>query len=261
MLMLLAVSLPTLLTGAPPEGCVSAPTPKVNLRANVARATTSPWVESNGARYVQKPGEKYCVDAPGKSAALAAAEAFAYGVAAWIKSDGTADFGKMMDFLKAIPAADLPAVANIGVVDDGSAQTGELMNLLSRRNLLYKVVPSADPKLAVNVTGPHQADPSAEAYAIRQKLGDAKRSLRVYGSEVVVGRLTAQGGKARLHLLNYSNRPVNGLRVRILGNYPKSTFAAFGLPDAKLADFTATADATEFTVQSLNEYAVIDLGR
>jgi len=170
MLLLLAASLPSLLNGAPPEGCVAASTPKVNNRANVARATTSPWVESNAARYIRKPGDKYCVEAPGRSAALAAAEAFAFGVSAWIKSaDGAADFAKMLEFLKALPPADLPSMANIGVVDDGSAQTGELMNLLSRRNLLYKVVAKPDPKLDLNVTGPHNPDPSVEAYSIRQK--------------------------------------------------------------------------------------------
>jgi len=262
MLLLLAASLPSLLNGAAPEGCVAAPTPKVNNRANVARATTSPWVESNAARYIRKPGDKYCVEAPGKSAALAAAEAFAFGVTAWIKSaDGSADFDKMLEFLKSLKTADFAPIANIGVVDDGSAQTSELMNLLSRRNLLYKVVSKPDPKLDVNVTGPHAADPSAEAYTIRQKLGDQKRLLRLYGSEVVVGQLTGDGTHLRLHLINYANRPVNGLRVRVLGNYPKATLQAFGIPDAKLGDLTATAEATEFTLPALNEYAVIDLAR
>ncbi len=263
MLLLLAASLPSLLNGAPPEGCVSAPTPRVNLRANVARATTSPWVESNGARYTRKPGATYCVEAPGRGSALAAAEAFAFGVTAWIKSaDGTTEFGRMLDFLKALPqVGELPSMANIGVVDDGTGQTSELMNLLSRRNLLYRIVAKPDPRLDLNVSGPHAADPSAEAYEIRQKLGDGKRLLRLYGSEVVVGRLTGDGNRIRLHLVNYANRPVNGLRVRILGNYPKSAFQAFGLPGAILADFTATSEATEFTVQSLNEYAVIDLTR
>ncbi len=263
MFLLLAASLPSLLNGAPPNGCVTAPTPRVNLRANVARATTSPWVESNAARYTRKPEATYCVEAPGKSAALAAAEAFAFGIQARIKAaDGAAQFGEMLDFLKALPnPGEQGPMTNIGVVDDGSAATVELMNLLSRRNLLYRVVAAPDSHLDINVTGPHAADPSAEAYEIRQKLGDSRRLLRLYGSEVVVGRLTGDGSHVRLHLLNYSNRPVNGLRVRILGNFPKSAFQAFGLPGAALADFSATGEATEFTVQSLNEYAVIDLTR
>lgn len=263
MLLLLAASLPSLVSGTPPEGCTTAPAPKVNLRANVARATTSPWVESNASRYTHKPTAKYCLEAPGKSSALAAAEAFAFGVSAWIKSaDGGPEFTKMLEFLKSLPViGELPQMANIGVVDDGSSQTAELMNLLSRRNLLYRVVAAPDSHLDVNISGPHAADPSAEAYEIRQKLGDSKRLLRLYGSEVVVGRLLGDGKRIRLHLVNYSNRPVNGLRVRVLGNFPKSAFQAYGLPGAMLADFSATAEATEFTVQSLNEYAVIDLTR
>lgn len=263
MLLLLAASLPSLLGGAPPEGCVTAATPQVNLRANVARATTSPWVESNAARYVRKPHVKYCVEASGKWSALAAAEAFAFGVEAWIKTaDGSAPFGKMLDFLKSLPVVgEMAPLANIGVVDDGSAQTGELMNLLSRRNLLFRVVATADSGLDVNVAGPHSADPSAEAYAIRQKLGDNKRLLRLYGTEVVVGRLVGDGAKVRLHLVNYSNRAVHGLRVRVLGNYPQSSVRVFGADGAQLLDFAASAEATEFTVPLLNEYAVIDLSR
>ena len=175
MLLLLAASLPSLLgNSSTPAVCVDAPTPKVNMRSNVARATTSPWVDSNASRYTRNPAGQYCVEAPGKSSALAAAEAFAYGVTAWIKSaDGTAQFGQMLDFLKALPPVpELPAMANIGVVDDGTTRTGELLNLLSRRNLLFKTVKAPDPKLDVNITSSQSQDPSKDAYAIRQQLGD-----------------------------------------------------------------------------------------
>ena len=33
----------------------------------------------------------------------------------------------------------------------------------------------------------------------------------------------------------------------------------FDVPDAKLVDLTMLPDATEFTIASMNEYAVIDL--
>ena len=39
-----------------------------------------------------------------------------------------------------LPASDLPDVADFAVVDDGSAETGEVMNLLARRNLLFQPV-------------------------------------------------------------------------------------------------------------------------
>ena len=54
---------------------------------------------------------------------------------------------------------------------------------------------------------------------------------------------------------------MNGLRVRVLDNYPKAAIHVFGVPGAKLADFSAQHDATEFTIETMNEYAVIDLSR
>ena len=41
----------------------------------------------------------------------------------------------------------LPAMANIGIVDDGSDETGEVMNLMARRNLLFRVVRGARSQL------------------------------------------------------------------------------------------------------------------
>ena len=45
----------------------------------------------------------------------------------------------------------MPPIANIGVLDDGSPSLGEVMNLLSRRNLLYRVVTKPDSSLDLNV--------------------------------------------------------------------------------------------------------------
>ena len=42
-------------------------------------------------------------------------------------------------------------LANIGIVDDGSPEMAEVLNLLSRRNLLYRVVTAPDPKLDLNI--------------------------------------------------------------------------------------------------------------
>jgi hypothetical protein len=262
MLLLVAAALPALLGNQPPPaGCVAVSGPRVNMRANVARATSSPWVDSNAWRFLRNPDKQFCIDAAGKLSALAAAEAFAYGVTALLKTDGVEPFQRMLTFLRDLPPADLPTLANIGFVDDGTPQSGELMNLLSRRNLLYRVVKKADPQLPVNVAKTEAGDPNKQAYAIRQQLGDEKRLLRLYGSEVVIGHLTGDGSRVRLHLVNYSQRPVTGLRVRVLGRYSHSAAHIFGVPDAKLMDFTADAEATEFTLANLNEYAVIDLNR
>ncbi|MES1262305.1 MAG: hypothetical protein ABUS49_11265 [Acidobacteriota bacterium] len=262
MLLLVAAALPALLGNQPaPADCVTLSAPKVNFRPNVARATSSPWVDSNAWRFIRNPEGKFCIDAPGRLSALAAAEAFAYGVAAFIRSgpDGAAPFHSMLEFLRELPPADLPPLANIGFVDDGSAQSGELMNLLSRRNLLYQVEKKQDPRLDVNVTHVEAGDPSKQAYEIRRQLGDDKRLLRIYGTEVVIGRLTGSDGHARLHLVNYSQRPVTGIRVRVLGRYRNATPHMFGIPDAKLTDFSVDGVAAEFTIVNLNEYAVIDL--
>ena len=109
---------------------------------------------------------------PAGKAALAAAEAFAYGGNAMLKIDPAdlESLGSMLTFLGSAPARDLPAVADFAVVDDGSAATGEVMNLLPRRNLLFEVVkaPSTQYRINVAIGSPdyppqEAADPSAFA--------------------------------------------------------------------------------------------------
>ena len=157
-------------------------------------------------------------------------------------------------------------MANLGIVDDGSDETGELMNLLSRNNLLYKIVATPDAQLDLNIRlgskeYPKQeaADPSFLAHKIRGQLGDEKRLLRVYGSQMVIARLVGNRERARIHILNYADRPVVGLRVRVLGTYAHQTVKAFASPDAKLQDVVVEGGATEFTVPEISFYAVVDL--
>ena len=96
---------------------------------------------------------------------------------------------------------------------------------------------------------------------VRQKLGDERRLLRIYGSDVLLGRLTGEGGKARLHLINYGERKVGGLRVRVRGAYARGTLTAFGMEKADLADYASEGGATEFTIPEMPTYAVVDLNR
>src|SRR5258706_495882 len=124
--------------------------PRTAGRADVASATRRPWIDSNGWRFVRKPVGKFYYDLTEKGAgraALAAAEAFAYQADAILKIDPTdlAAAGKMLAFLRALPSASFAPVADIGLIDDGLSATGEVMNLLTRRNLLFKLVsaPSA----------------------------------------------------------------------------------------------------------------------
>jgi hypothetical protein len=101
------------------------------------------------------------------------------------------------------------------------------------------------------------------AQKIRYELTDDRRSLRIYGSEVVLARLSGSDGRRRLELLNYAavSRSLNGIRVRVLGRYARHEVRAFDLPQVALVDYDATADATEFTLPQLKSYARIELAR
>ena len=248
------------------------PAPGVRYQMDAASATNVPWVDANGWRFerdaVRNGKRQYYYDVPWRRATLAAAEAHAYGVSAAIHPEprDLADFGRMMKFLREIDRPELPALANIGIVDDGAGATGEVLNLLARRNLLFRVVPGPDAKYDLNVrigtdeypkTG--AADPAAFAALVRRKLTDEKRLLRLFGSDVVLGRLTGDGTQARLYLINYGGGKVEGVRVRVRGRYAHHTSAVFNAHDAALADYSAAEDATEFTIPEMEVYAVIDL--
>jgi len=237
-------------------------------RAGVASPTRSPWVVANGWRFVRQPDKKYVYEVPAGKGALAAAEAFAYGGDAVLKVDA-ADLkavGGMLTFLESLPAADFSPIADLAVVDDGSAVTGEVMNLLSRRNLLYQIVkaPSSQFPITIAIGTPEYpvaeaADPSAFAQKIRRQLTDERRSLRVYGSEVVVCRVTGTASQARLHLLNYGGREIEGLRIRVRGAYATGEAYVAGAGRLSLTDQVIADGATEFSVPRLATYAVVDL--
>jgi len=244
------------------------PTPGTTPRPGVASPTRAPWIVANGWRFMRRPESKYVYDVPAGKAPLAAAEAFAYGADAALKIDraDARSIGEMLKFLEALPALDLPTVADFAVVDDGSEITGEVMNLLARRNLLFDVVQAPAPRFAINVRigspeYPREkaADPSAFALEIRRRLTDEARALRVYGSEVVICRLTAGGNVARLHVINYGGREIEGLRIRVRGIYGGGEAHVAGAGRVALQDRSAASGATEFSLPRLATYAVIDL--
>src|SRR5260370_1182320 len=110
----------------------------------------------------------------------------------------------MLEFLGGVNAEPLPAIADIGFIDDGSPAAGEVMNLMVRENLLFEIVAKPDPRFKlIAQLGTKEyplaeaKNPSVVAHAIRANLTDEKRSVRVYGSPVVVARLTGAGGKVR----------------------------------------------------------------
>jgi len=247
---------------------VKLPAPGVELRADVASATNVPWVNANGWRFERGGARAYIYNVPWRKAALAVAEVYAYGAEAAIHPEprDLPAVGRMLAFLRSLDDAALPALANIGIVDDGSAVTGEVLYLLARRNLLARVVTAPDPKYDLNVRigskeypKEQAADPSAFAAMIRRKLTDEKRLLRVYGSDVVLGRLTGDGTRVRVHLINYGGGKVEGLRVRVRGAYTQSKLAAFNVKNAELVDYASADDGTEFTIPEMDVYAVVDL--
>jgi hypothetical protein len=130
---------------------------------------------------------------------------------------------------------------------------------MNRRNLLYRIVKAPDPRLALNVAA-NDDDPHLFAAKVREHLTDEHRSLRVYGSEVVLCRLTAGEGSARIHLLNYGRRGVEGVRLRVRGIYASGKIYA---PESteSLGDFAAAEGFTEFSIPVLGAYAVVDLTR
>ena len=247
---------------------VKLPAPGVEYKMNEAAATSLPWVDANGWRFARNGNHTYYYGVPWRKAALAAAEAYANGVDAVVHLDPRelATFGKMLAFLRTIDVPPLPAMANIGIVDDGSDETGEVMNLMARRNLLFRVVTAPDPDCDINVQigtaeFPKDAasDPFAFAIMVRKKLTDEKRLVRTYGSDVVLARLNGDAAHVRVHLINYGGGKVEGLRVRVRGEYAHGQLAAFGVPNAALADYGVTDGGTEFTIPSMNVYAVVDL--
>jgi hypothetical protein len=247
--------------------------PRVAGRADVASATRRPWIDSNGWRFMRTPAGKFYYDLSERGAGkatLAIAEAWAYHADAILKIDPSdlVAAGKMLAFLRALsPAnANLPLIADIGLIDDGSAATGEVMNLLTRRNLMFRVVAAPVPQLKVNIKlgskeypQSEASDPNAFALKVRRQLGDENRSLRLYGTEVVISRLTGDGTRLRLHLLNYSGRDVDSLRVRTRGKYARPELKAFGIEQAGIEDFVVEDGATEFTIPKLGVYALIEL--
>jgi hypothetical protein len=242
--------------------------PGVTARPNVATPTRSPWMVANGWRVMRRPTGKYVYDVPAGKAALAAAEAFAYGADAVLKIDpaDAGAVGALFTLLEALPAADLPPIADIGIVDDGTPLTRELMNQLVRRNLLFEVMKEPSARFTINVTvgspeypRAEAADPGPFALKIRRQLTDEKRSLRVYGSDVVIGRLTGDTQRVRLHLLNYGGREIEGLRIRVRGEYRSGEARVPGAGQVALVDQAVAGGATEFSLPRMTTYAVIDL--
>jgi hypothetical protein len=242
--------------------------PGIVGRVDVASATRRPWIDANGWRFVRQPGLRGFLAAPRGAAVLAAVEASAYGADVVLAADPTdlPELGEALAFFASLPEGPPAAIADLGVVDDGSTEAGELMNLLARRNLLFRPAArdAAGLPLVIELgttDWPRSKadDPDALALEVRTRLTDARRSLRLFGSEVVLARLTGDDDRRRVQLLNYGGRTVSGLRVRLRGRWQPGTARALGRGELAVDAPLVEDDATEFSLPGFGTYAVVDL--
>ncbi len=256
--------------GVDPDSYEKLPSPGVSFRSNVASATREPWVDSDGWHFLRKPEGHFIYNVPGPNAALAAAEAFTFSGDALIQTDdaGLPALAHMLEFLDGLPKENLHAVADIRFDDDGSPMASECLNLLIRRNLLVQVKQQPSAPYVLNVVlgssdypRKDAANPVVFAQEVRQHLTDSRRSLRLYGSNVVIGRLESNGARSRILLLNYGTGKylIEGIRVRVLGHYAKATLVDSDNSNERPLDPLFTPEAAELTVQNLKTFAVIDL--
>jgi len=232
-----------------------------------ASATRRPWIDANGWTIVRRPGGRFAYQLPAGRAALAAAEAFAWGADALLAID-PADLdplGRMLACLSTVPPLALPPVVDVAVIDDGSFRTGEVLNLMARRNLLFEAVrhPARGTPVVVKIGSreyPEReaADPESFSLKVRGRLG-GRRSLRLYGSEEVLARLTGDSSRRRLQLVNYAGRWTEGLRIRLLGAWTPAPALVAGRGPQPVEDYVRRDGATEFTLPWLDTYAVVDL--
>jgi hypothetical protein len=249
---------------------VRLPLPGVDYRTSEATASRVPWVNSNGWRFMRQPDGRFSYDVNGNDAGLAAAEAFCFGSDAVIQTNqaGLTPLAAMLKFLSSLPPRKEPVLADVGFMDHGSSLDAEVMNLLVRDNLLFRIVLANDPdlKLTVSLGSKEYSSKDADVleHQIRANLGDDRRFIRMYGTSVVVAHVTGELGNLRLHFLNYGSArgtEVGAFRVRVLGAYEKAQLRSFNRPGVELADFSQGHGATEFTVPGLETYAVVDLTR
>lgn len=255
-------------TRAELDGRVRLLIPQVQQKIAVSSPTRSPWIDANGWRILRKPGVQYLYDVPGSRAALSAAEAFTYEADAIVKleSGELEEFGAMVRFLKGLPSTTMAPAIDLILIDEGSTATGEVMNLLTRRNLFYLLDTKPSPLYPLTLKlGTREfpyddaADPSAFTQKIRKRIGDENRNLRLFGSEVVIGRMQSDGLTTRLHLLNYGGMEIDGLRVRVLGKFSGASYQVPGEAKKKIEGLSFSAGGTEFTLPRLGKYGFVEL--
>ena len=250
-----------LFNGQDVANLVKLPPPGVQYRPDVASATSAPWVNANGWRLQREPGKKFYYDLPAGAVLSAMAESHAYNADVVVKvapADEKA-FEKMSAFLATVGPAG-KQLGNIAVMDDGSARSRRGNESSPPQKPAVPDCHRARSKASLNIkTDKSIANPLEFAQDVRQKLTDEKRMVRVYGSEVVLANLTGDPSKMQLHVINYGKRPIEGLRLRVLGSYKVARVSNYDAAEPKAEDFVQRDGGTEFTLPHLDAYAVIDL--
>ena len=276
-------------SGASAAGFQELPAPSVRTVANQAQSTTAPWITSNAWRFISGLEKADYDKLPPGSADTAAAEAFTFSAEAILNPapEDVPELGRFLEFLKPLEQPSMPALVNIAVVDDKSPEMEEVLNMLTRRNLLYRVVSAPEPKLLNVRLGskdfPKESadDPSDFAARVREKLTDDKRLVRIYGTSTMLAHLTGDGTHVRLYVMSFTGGRGGGRagagrggagrggggggtgqspRIRLLGHYRPVKFAGYGsAPESEVSEVEQTAEATEFTLPPFRIAAIVDL--
>ncbi len=255
-------------TAVDPGKFVKLDPPGVDYQQGRGGATAAPWVNSNLWHMLRDRGKPFVYEVNGAAVVTAIAEAYVSGAQTYfrLKTDDLQTFTRTVRFLREIDGPAMPARANFGLVDDGSAEIEEVMNLLIRRNLLFEPVQkAADFKGPVVRVGTPEyskelaSEPYRFAAVVRSHIGDDRRLVRIYGSDTTVVQLAGNEQHSRLHLIQYGRTPVTGMRVRVAGRFPRVMVAGLGQRMVAPEDVVIDGTATEFTIPEFRNYVVVDL--
>jgi hypothetical protein len=254
-------------------GRTELPAPQIDRKLLSASPTRSPWIIASGWRLQRDTTASFVYRQRPGGTLLSLAEAWVWQQSRTLINAPAPEQEqalRFLAFLSSLPRHNAPALADLRLDDDGSTLTGEALNLLSRRNLLWTTRPDRPTRLRIK---PGSSDfparllrnPSEFAYAVRRQLQDENRSFRIYGSEVVLGSLQADERILRVHLVNYGERMIDGLTLRLPQGWrlqqAKSFHPSSGEFTVKATPLPPSGNVTELSIERVGLYTAIDLVR
>jgi hypothetical protein len=174
---------------------------------------------------------------------LAIAEAGAFGADLLLDLDTASldawkDARATLDFYKTYTPRE--AIANVGVVAADTEKWYEVLNLLSRQNVQYRILQAAPaaaadldlvvlldpgatalPAERVLQAGEDANDPNSFALKVWNRLGRKGRPADVWNGITVLVGLAREGSGLRLDAVNYSTQPLP-VQMRVRGIYKKA---------------------------------------